>query len=191
MKTFIKTFRAILYTHKQVLRVKQRCSKCVNILTPRQIAAILQTTYSNPFSRMKTFCLWFLVKLNWYMILMDKPALVQVMALRLTGDKPLSEPMMVLFTDAYIGVTQSQWVLSMFIQQLLLECSDACQILRKSGNGNISCCIISLCDCIQRYGCVQANPATIVITAGCWPPDLSRTYSLSDRCIVICILANM
>ena len=30
----------------------------------------------------------------------DKPALVQVMALRRTGDKPLREPMMTQFTDA-------------------------------------------------------------------------------------------
>ena len=32
----------------------------------------------------------------------DKPALVQVMAWRRTGDKPLSEPMMTQFTDAYM-----------------------------------------------------------------------------------------
>ena len=32
----------------------------------------------------------------------NKPALVQVMAWRGTGDKPLSEPMMVRFTEAYI-----------------------------------------------------------------------------------------
>ena len=32
----------------------------------------------------------------------DKPALVQVMAWRRTGDKPLSEPMMPQFTDAYM-----------------------------------------------------------------------------------------
>ena len=31
-----------------------------------------------------------------------KPALVQVMAWRWTGDKPLPEPMMTQFTDAYM-----------------------------------------------------------------------------------------
>ena len=31
-----------------------------------------------------------------------KPALVQVMAWRQTGDKPLPEPMMTQFTDAYM-----------------------------------------------------------------------------------------
>ena len=35
----------------------------------------------------------------------NKPALVQIMAWRLTGDKPLSEPMMAYFTDAYIYVS--------------------------------------------------------------------------------------
>ena len=32
----------------------------------------------------------------------NKPALVQIMAWRLIGAKPLSEPMMAYFTDAYI-----------------------------------------------------------------------------------------
>ena len=32
----------------------------------------------------------------------NKPALVQVMAWRRTGDKPLSEPMLTRFTDAYM-----------------------------------------------------------------------------------------
>ena len=32
----------------------------------------------------------------------NKPALVQVMAWRRTGDEPLSEPMLIQFTDAYM-----------------------------------------------------------------------------------------
>ena len=32
----------------------------------------------------------------------DKPALVQVIAWRRTGDKPLPEPMLTQFTDAYM-----------------------------------------------------------------------------------------
>ena len=32
----------------------------------------------------------------------NKPVLVQVMAWRRTGDKPLSEPMLIQFTDAYM-----------------------------------------------------------------------------------------
>ena len=38
------------------------------------------------------------------------PALVQTMAWYRSGDKPLSESMMVLFDDAYICVTRPQWV---------------------------------------------------------------------------------
>ena len=37
------------------------------------------------------------------------PALVQIMAWRRPGDKPLSEPIMVKYADAYI-VTRPQWV---------------------------------------------------------------------------------
>ena len=33
----------------------------------------------------------------------NKPALVQVMAWHLWGDKPLPEPMLTQFTDAYLG----------------------------------------------------------------------------------------
>ena len=40
----------------------------------------------------------------------NKPALVEVMAWRRTGNKPLHEPMMTLFTDAYIGGTKGWWV---------------------------------------------------------------------------------
>ena len=37
----------------------------------------------------------------------NKPALVQIMACRRTGDKPLSEPMMAYFTDAYMRYSAS------------------------------------------------------------------------------------
>ena len=44
----------------------------------------------------------------------NKPALVQIMALRQTGDKSLSEPKMASFSDAYMrhspSVSRYQWV---------------------------------------------------------------------------------
>ena len=40
----------------------------------------------------------------------NKSALVQVMALCRTGDKPLPEPMLAQFTDAYICNTRGRWV---------------------------------------------------------------------------------
>ena len=46
----------------------------------------------------------------------NKPALVQVMAWHGTGAKPLPEPMLTQFTDAYICGTKGRWV-------------DCCQII--------------------------------------------------------------
>ena len=37
----------------------------------------------------------------------NKPALVQIMAWRRIGDKPLSEPMMAQFSDAYMRLSAS------------------------------------------------------------------------------------
>ena len=37
----------------------------------------------------------------------NNPALVQIMAWRRTGDRPLSEPMMAYFGDAYIRLSAS------------------------------------------------------------------------------------
>ena len=40
----------------------------------------------------------------------NKSALVRVMAWRRTGDKPLPEPMLTQFTDAYMRGTRGRWV---------------------------------------------------------------------------------
>ena len=40
----------------------------------------------------------------------NKPALVQVMAWRRTGGKPLSEPMLTQFTDVYAALGGNTWV---------------------------------------------------------------------------------
>ena len=40
----------------------------------------------------------------------NNPALSHIMGCRQTGDKPLSEPMMALLTDAYICIPQPRWV---------------------------------------------------------------------------------
>ena len=46
----------------------------------------------------------FEISLNFFLkgSIINKPALVQVMAWRRTGDKPLPEPMLTQFTDAYM-----------------------------------------------------------------------------------------
>ena len=77
-----------------------------------KIDAISQKTFWNAFSWMKMneFCLGF----HWSMFLKNVrinniPALVQIMAWRRPGDKPLSEPMMVSLLT-HICVTRPQWV---------------------------------------------------------------------------------
>ena len=76
------------------------------------MAAILQTTLSNIFSWMKM--LWFQLKFHSIKFVPKVPinnisALVQIMACRLVGDKPLSEPMMVRLL-MHICITPPQWV---------------------------------------------------------------------------------
>ena len=76
--------------------------------------AIWQTTFSSAFSWMKMF--EFLLKFHWSFIpkgrINNIPALVQIMAWRWPGDKPLSEPMMVSL-PTHICVTRPQWVKAM------------------------------------------------------------------------------
>ena len=72
---------------------------------PEKIAAIFQTIFSNVFSSMKMYSPKFVseVRIN------NIPALVQIMASRRPGDKPLSEPMTVSLLTL-ICVTRHQWV---------------------------------------------------------------------------------
>ena len=61
------------------------------------MAAILQTTFSNAFSLDSN-----LIGIVRKSPVNDNPSLVPMMAWRQTGDKPLSEPMMTWFIDAYL-----------------------------------------------------------------------------------------
>ena len=58
------------------------------------------------------FCICF--KFHWILFpsvqLTEQPSMLQIMAYYRRGDKPLSEPMMTQFTDAYIYVIRPQWV---------------------------------------------------------------------------------
>ena len=67
---------------------------------------VSQTTLWNAFSWMKM--LEFRLKFHWSLFL-NIPALVQIMAWRRPGDKPLSEPMMVVL-PMHICVTRPPWV---------------------------------------------------------------------------------
>ena len=75
-----------------------------------KIDAILQTTFSNGFSWMKMYEF----RLTFHRSgprgpINNIPTLVQIMAWRRPGDKPLSEPMMVR-SPTHICVTRPQWV---------------------------------------------------------------------------------
>ena len=61
-----------------------------------KMAAISQTMFPNAFSSMKRF--EFQLKFHWSLF----PALVQIMARRQIGNKPLSEPMILCVADAYM-----------------------------------------------------------------------------------------
>ena len=79
------------------------------------MAAISQTTFSNAFSWMKNA--WISLKISLKFVpnvrIDNIPALVQIMAWRRPGEKPLSEPMMVSLL-MHICVTRPQWVNSNF-----------------------------------------------------------------------------
>ena len=78
---------------------------------PDKVDDILQTTFSNAFCWMKMF--WLQLKFHWVFFpkgpIHNIPALVQIMAWRGPGEKPLSEPMMIIL-PMHICVTQLQWL---------------------------------------------------------------------------------
>ena len=97
-----------------------------------KMAAIYQTTFSNAFSWRKIykFRLRF-PEICSYGPINDISALVQIMAWRRPGDKPLSEPMVVNLLT-HICVTQPQWVNAPEIPQScskLLICLSIHQVL--------------------------------------------------------------
>ena len=71
---------------------------------PDKMGDILQMTFSSRFSWTKN--VWILIKISLKFVpngpIGIMPALVQIMAWRLTGDKPLSEPMMTDVVNAYM-----------------------------------------------------------------------------------------
>ena len=85
-----------------------------------KMAAIFQTTFSNAFFLMKMFKFW--LRFHWSLFPINNiPALVQIMAWRRPGDKPLSEPMMVSLLT-HICVTRPQWVIDLQVAVLYISC---------------------------------------------------------------------
>ena len=75
--------------------------------------AISQTTFSSAFSCMKILNVWIPIWISLKFVpkgpINNIPALVQIMAWRRPGNKPLSEPMMVRL-PMHICITRPQWV---------------------------------------------------------------------------------
>ena len=89
-----------------------------------KIVTILQTTFSNAFSRTKMK--EFRFRFQWSLFDKNIPSLVQIMTWRRPGDKALSEPMMCKLLKP-ICVTQPQWVkrFTMRKQDFWISCPHA------------------------------------------------------------------
>ena len=78
-----------------------RGKNAFQLINRNKMAAIAQTTFSNKFSWMKMY--QFRLRFHWNLFLrFESTILVQIMAWRRPGDKPLSEPMVFYLTDAYM-----------------------------------------------------------------------------------------
>ena len=86
-------------------------SGCLTHWGRHKMDVIFQTTFSNAFSwiKLSESWLWFHMKFVPEGAINNIPALVQIMAWRRSGDKPLSEAMMVSLST-HICVTRPQWV---------------------------------------------------------------------------------
>ena len=93
---------------KKVLNWVSSSHECLTHWGRGNMAAMSQMIFPNTFSWMKMH--EFRLKFRWSLFLIyNIPALVQIMAWRRPGDKPLSEPMMVSLL-MHICVTRPQWV---------------------------------------------------------------------------------
>ena len=122
--------------------------------------AISQTTFSSAFSWMKMFELPIKIaqKVIPKGIINNIPSLVQKMAWRRPGDKPLSEPMMVrLPTD--ICVTRPQWVKVLNDTKMYAKPICCWRYLTSMANWN------------DGEGCLLSNAKMPTPLCMCFPPD--------------------
>ena len=106
------TFKVTMFKLKLTLRSlkvsynKYHIDMTVNSLRPRQMAAIFKYIFLNENVLIAIKISLKFVPKGW---INSIPALVQIMAWRRPGDKPLSEPMMVSLLT-HICITRPQWV---------------------------------------------------------------------------------
>ena len=91
-----------------------------------KMAAISQTTFQDGFSWMKMHEFWFKFRSSFFLgSINNTPSLVQIMAWRRPGAKPLSESMMVSFLT-HICNTRPQWIKICFFFRSIIELSRVC-----------------------------------------------------------------
>ena len=102
-------------------------------------ATVSQTTLSNAFSWMKMLEFRFKILLKHVPKgpINNNPALVQMLGWRRSGDRPLSEPMIVSLLTP-ICVTRPQWVKVLWIQLFFLWCICICNSHFLTGTWNHS-----------------------------------------------------
>ena len=105
--TFLRTHSCcVCIEYKLILCMSGECRPQLTHWGRDKWPPFFQTTFSNAFS-------WMKIKISLKFVpkgpISNNPALVQIMARRRSGDKPLSEPMMVSLLT-HICVTRPQWV---------------------------------------------------------------------------------
>ena len=134
------------------------------------MAAVSQTTLSNAIFWMKNVRISIKISLKFVPKgpINNKPALVQIMAWRRSGDKPLSEPMMVSLLT-HICVTRPQWVnnIWMLLYQLT-HFSSVCMHIFSStrpwqNTCTVHCIIFFFVPLCWQCACAMINNDIIVI----------------------------
>ena len=118
MTTVCFVFRAHSQWHNEGKNTIESSAVCysLNTLRPRQMDAISQTTFCKCIFLNEN--VWIPIQIWLRFVpkgpINNIPAMVQIMAWRRPGDKPLSEPMMVSL-PTHICVARPQWVNTFFI----------------------------------------------------------------------------
>ena len=145
------------------------------------MAANSQTTFSNAFSWMKMF--EFRLKFHWSLFPRIQLTLCQIMAWRRTGDKPLSEPMMVSLIT-HICVTRPQWVKGQMSPYSLPRnniSDDQYHILEWKNTPNIFA--LMCCLCLDSRPVCDTNVSILVTVYICDHGRICVTYYMHSVCV--------
>ena len=140
-----------------------------------KMAAISQATFPNSFSCLEIVVFWF--KFHWNLVPIDNKWLfVLVMAWRRTGDKPLSEPMIVLFADAYMRHLSSMGKIGLCFCKKICEINVAPNIYRVRRKGSV--CVFSLYNYDYKYVIYWIKYMKILLS---FNTNIARRFILLDN----------